>query len=244
MYDIMGCMNFKENPLLLIIDFILKPFTNTFLQRIKTNKPVVETINLYKDKKFIPIRFWDAPFIEVERLVPESGFVIDLGCGEGVFTNFLGISSSARKVLGIEIDKRRIKFADRGIKNVSFEWGDATRVELPNAGTIILFHVLHHLLSRADQENIINRCVEKLNKDGKLIIVEVEPKFNLTYLLTWLTDHFIVPWLFEKRLYSPILFRNVKDWKEVIKRNNLSCKVINAQKGHPFTHIILECQKN
>lgn len=240
----MVCMNLKENILLTFFAFLLKPFTSNFIRRVKFNKTVSQTINLYKDDKFIPIRFWGAPFIEVEKLIPTEGFIVDLGCGEGVFTNFLGVSSAKRKVLGIEIDKQRLKKADRGIQNVSFRWGDVTKIKLPNVDTIILFHVLHHLNSQTEQESVINKCFNQLKSGGQLIIVEVEPKLSLTYIITWLTDHFIVPWLFERRLYSSIFFRKSSEWKKILKKTGFDCRVINAEKGHPFAHTIISCKSS
>lgn len=214
---------------------------------LKQNEAINKTIALYSNvgwkNIFSRIRFWDAPYIETEKLVPKKGFIVDLGCGEGIFTNFLGLSSVDRRVLGIEIDKKRIKDANRGLKNVSFQWGDVTRVQFPSCDTIVIFHVLHHLNSYSEQKNLIVKCFNQLKRGGKLIIVEVEPKFSFIYCVTWLTDHFIVPWLFEKRLYSPIFFRKSSDWRRIISKNNFSCTIINAQKGHPFTHVILECQK-
>lgn len=214
----------------------------------KENTAVGNTISLYTKLGwkgiFAKIRFWDAPYMETEKLIPKKGLVVDLGCGEGIFANFLALSSSTREVLGIEIDRTRLKIADRGVPNTKFQWGDATKVELPNADTIILFHVLHHFNSYLSQENVLNRCFNRLKHGGKLIIVEVEPKPSVKYFVTWLTDHFLVPILFERRFYSPIYFRKNDQWHKVLVKNGFSCKVINVEHGHPFTHIILECKKN
>lgn len=192
---------------------------------------------------FVKIRFWDAPYIEVEKLIPKEGKILDLGCGEGIFTNFLGLASDKRKILGIEIDKKRLRIANRGVKNVTFAWGDATTVTIPKANAIVLFHLLHHLNSYKDQEKVIEMCFNQLKKNGKLVIIEAEPEFSIKYLITWLTDHFIVPWLFERRFYSPIFFRHRREWKKVLARMGFSCRINRADAGHPFTHIILECKK-
>ena len=213
----------------------------------KKNSVISQIINLYSGSGwkslFTKIRFWDAPYLIVEKMIPQKGYIIDLGCGEGIFSNFLGISSKGRKVLGIEVDINRLKVANHGIKNVTFKWGDATKIKLPFADTIILFHVLHHLNSYEAQESVIDNCLRKLKKGGKLIIVEVEPKISFRYFITWLTDHFIVPILFEKRLYSQIFFRNSNEWKKFIHERDFKCNITLAEKGYPFTHVILECQK-
>lgn len=209
---------------------------------------IEKTINYYDlegwKKWFSKIRFWDAPFVEVEALLPKEGFIVDLGCGEGIFTNFLGLSSPSRKILGVEIDEERLSQANHSLPNVSFKYGDVTKVKLPKSDAIILVHVLHHLTSFTDQEKVLIESCRALKNSGKLIIVEVEPKFSLKYFVTWFTDHFLVPWLFERKLYSPIFFRASEEWIRLLKRLGFACKVIAAEKGKPFTHVIIDCTKD
>ncbi len=181
--------------------------------------------------------------MEVEKIVPKKGSIVELGCGEGLFSNFLAVSETKRRVFGIEIDKNRLMNADKGVKNASFSYGDITKITVPSCDTIVLFHVLHHLHSYASQHNLLSRCAQALKKNHQLIVVEVEPLFSIKYLTTWFTDHFLVPWLFEKRFYSPIFFRSPEDWKELLVGLGFEVKVKRYQKGMPFSHIVYECTK-
>lgn len=233
-----------EQLLLTIIDFFLKPFTQRFLKEIRENNMVMQVLHLYSENKFVPIRFWDSPFIEVERIVPKKGVIVDLGCGEGIFTNFLGVSSPIRKVIGIEIDSKRLQEANKDIANVSFKKGDATHIALPSCDAIILFHLLHHLHLYEEQEVVIKNCLRSLKEKGKLIIVEVDKKPTFKYLISWFTDCFIVPWLFEKRFYTPVHYRSRYEWLKIIKELGYSCTVTSAEKSKPFTHIIIVCKKS
>ena len=205
-----------------------------------------ETIKLYADagwkRWFSRIRFWDAPYIEVEKLVPQKGTIVDLGCGEGIFTNYLGLAGNHRKILGIEIDRRRLVQADRKLKNVSFKRGSAVTALLPKCDCIILFHLLHHLHSYRDQEKVLLKVKKTLNKGGMLIIVEVDIKPSIKYLVAWFTDHFLVPWIFERRLYSPIYFRKRKDWINLLNEMGFSVKAKSAEKRMPFSHIVFTCE--
>lgn len=206
------------------------------------NDLVDKTIFLYQSLRwkglFAKIRFWDAPYIEVEKNIPKFGKIYDVGCGEGIFSNFLGIISSKRKILGVEIDKERLAFADRGLKNVIFAYGNALAFRPNNADCIILFHVLHHLSSFEDQIKVLKNCHKGLKKSGQLIIVEVDIKPTFKYFLSWVTDHFLVPILFEKKIYSPIYFRKRQEWINLLKKLGfrVSCKDVSA--GKPFSHII------
>ncbi|MBI3397178.1 class I SAM-dependent methyltransferase [Candidatus Woesebacteria bacterium] len=206
-----------------------------------------KTVGLYSNSSwkrwFSKIRFWDAPYLEVEKLVPKRGLIIDLGCGEGVFTNFLATCSSTRKVIGIEIDKKRLSQADHGIKNVKFMFGSATLKPFPSSDCFILFHVLHHLKSYADQEKVLTKVYKSLKKDGKLIVVEVNPNFSIKYLIAWFTDHFLVPVLFENRVYSEIFFRSEKEWTDLFKKIGFKTVIYDQSEGKPFSHITYVCKK-
>lgn len=204
-----------------------------------------QVIQLYRNKSytslFSHIRFWDAPYSEVERIIPKNGTIVELGCGEGLFSNFLAISGPNRNIVGIEIDKHRLKNADKKVKNAVFRFGDITKSKIPEANTIVLFHVLHHLHSYEAQEQLIIRCKKALKPKGALVIVEVDPVFSYKYLITWFTDHFLVPWLFEGRLYSPIFFRSQRNWQTLFKKLGFRSKKTLCDKGKPFSHILYVC---
>lgn len=215
---------------------------------MKYEEDIKQTISLYSNsgwkKWFSKIRFKDAPYLEVIDLVPKKGMLVELGSGEGIFTNFMGITSKDRKVVGVEIDKTRFTQASRGIANVKFVHSDATTYKIPKCDAIVLFHLLHHLTSYREQEKLLKNCFDSLKKGGKLIIVEVNIKPTLKYLIAWLTDHLLVPWIFEKRFYSQIFFRRKNEWIELLKNigfAKLTSK--EAEKGKPFSHIILDCTK-
>lgn len=205
-----------------------------------------KTLKLYKEtgikSLFSKIRFWDAPYFEVEKIIPKSGSIYDLGCGEGFFVNFLALTSKRRNLTGVEIDKKRLAIADRGLKNTTFRVGNVTAFRPKPTDCIVLFHVLHHLLSFKDQEKTLKNCFNGLKKNGKLIIVEVDIKPTFKYFLSWVTDHFLVPILFEKRFYSPIYFRKKNAWISLLKNHGFKVLSKSAEKGKPFSHVVFVCE--
>lgn len=194
---------------------------------------------------FAKIRFWDSPYREVEKLISKKGVIVDLGCGEGVFSNYLALTSFKRKVFGFDIDKKRVSIADRGLKNTVFENANVLNVDIPKADTIILFHLLHHLNSFFDQEKLLKKCINSLNSGGRIVVVEIDVKPTLKYLTTWFTDHFLVPWIFEGKFYSPdITFRNKKGWVEIFNQLKLKYRNYDYEKRKPFTHTVFVCTRN
>lgn len=207
--------------------------------------PRKQAINLYQYKgweKFLSnFKFWEEPYEVVEKMLPEKGLVVDLGCGEGLLSNYLALSSDNRKILGYELDPERLKRANKGIKNTSFKVGNAVTMSYPKADVFILFHVLHHLPSFEAQKEVLEKIKKTLNAGGKLIIVDVYMEPSIKYLAAWVADHFLVPWVFEKRFYTRAYFRQKKDWLQLLKSLGYNVKVTMEVKGRPFPNIIFEC---
>ena len=202
-------------------------------------------INLYANNGWevflSKFKFWEEPYEVVDKMVPREGRVTDLGCGEGLLSNYLAISSPKRKVIGYELASERLAVAKKGIKNASFTVGDIVNVSYPKTDSIVLFHVLHHLPSKIAQEKVIKKAKNSLKKNGKLIIVEVHVKPTIKYVLAWIADHFLVPWVFEKRFYTKAYFRKEGEWVSLLKKMGFSIKITEETSGRPFPNIIFEC---
>lgn len=204
-----------------------------------------ETIDLFENnwwEKFLSnFKFWEEPYEVVEKMLPKSGIIIDLGCGEGLLSNYLAIASSERKITGIELDPERLARAKKGIENISFKVGDIVKSAYPKGDVFILFHVLHHLPSTFAQEEVLKRIKNNLKPGGKLIVVEVYVEPSIKYLAAWFADHFLVPWVFEKRFFTRAYFRKERDWKDLLNRLGYNTKSTLEVKGRPFPNIIFEC---
>ena len=213
----------------------------------KAQKNLQKTMKLYEgdgfNELFSVIRVWDAPYEEINKLVPRSGKVIDLGSGDGILANYLALSSSKRKVVGVEINKNRISEADKGVENAKFKYGDILKQKLPKSDCILLTHVLHHLPSKRDQEIALRNIKKSLKKNGKLIIVEIVEKPRLKYWFTWLTDAFTVPILFEGKLYDfNFHYRKENEWLYLLNDMGFKIKTTNPHFGKPFSHVIFSCE--
>lgn len=231
----------------IFLQSILKIFLTPFLKEEK-NPYLNKIINLYKKDGFAAffakVRIWDSPFEQVERFVPKKGLIIDLGCGDGFFSNYLAIKSPLRKIVGVEINRNRIKIADKGFKNTKFITGDVTKKKIKSADTILMFHLLHHLLAPLDQIDLIKDCVRKLSKGGKLIIIEVDTKPIHKYLFSNLTDKVIVPILFERKFFDfNIHYRSAIEWRDILAKHGLKTTILRADKDKPFSHIIIQAKK-
>lgn len=205
-----------------------------------------QAIDLYAGntwEKFLShFKFWEEPYEVVEKMLPLKGTLTELGCGEGLLTNYLAISSPKRKIIGYELVPERLELGKKGIKNTKYEVGDIVNVPFPKSDVFILFHVLHHLPGKEAQETVLSKVKKTLNKNGKLIIVDVHVKPTFKYLAAWIADHFLVPWVFEKRFYTRAYFRKKDEWLNLLKKIGFKVKVSEETAGRPFPNIIFECE--
>ncbi len=221
------------------LGFIVATFTGYDPANTRKEEETVRKLygNLGRVSVFTTIRFWTGSFVQVERYVPREGRILDLGCGYGIFANFLALCSIERNVLGIDTDAKKIKFADRKVPNTSFRVGDATKMHMRGFDAILLLDVLHHLNSYADQEKLIDSCVTMLKSGGKLFIVDVhnDPLWKLA--LARLTDAVMYPG-------QPVFYRYKSNMLSLLRRRFGQTRVVcHALSYNPFPHQVYICQK-
>jgi len=232
--------------LMFLIEVFFKLYFFVF-GKPKMSKDLNKAIDLYKGNGFSSlfkmIRVWDAPYQEIEKLVPKSGEIIDLGSGDGLMANYLGISSKKRKVFGIELNKSRLIESDKDAKNVRFKVGDILKSKIYKVDAILLIHVFHHLPSYESQIEILEACKRNLNKNGKLIVAEIIQRPFIKYVFTYITDMLILPIVFNNKLFdSQIFYRTDSDWKKLFKKHGFKVKTTYPHQGKPFSHVLYECQ--
>lgn len=202
-------------------------------------------ISLYASnlwEKFLSnFKFWEEPYEVVEKMLPKKGIITELGCGEGLLTNYLALVAAKRKIIGYEIVPERLARAKKGIKNASYAIGDIVKIPFPKSDVFILFHVLHHLPGKLVQEKVLEKVKRNLKKNGKLVIVDVHVTPTLKYIAAWIADHFLVPWVFEGRFFTRAYFRKEEEWVNLLKKIGFNVTVSEATRGRPFPNIIFEC---
>ncbi len=123
----------------------------------------------------------------VERYVPRHGFVVDLGCGHGLFANVLAEAGPGRRVLGIDIDERKIAVARGtidGREGLRFEVGDIIHELPPHCDAITIVDVLY-LLTPSDQEAVLRKAAQALAPNAPLVVKAQERATSARYALTY-----------------------------------------------------------
>ena len=120
----------------------------------------------------------------VDRYVPTHGFIVDLGCGHGLFANLLAEAAPGRRVLGIDIDERKIAVARstvQGRESLRFEVGNIIREPAPRCDAVTVVDVLY-LLSPVDQEAVLRNAASALAENAPLIVKAQERTASARYL--------------------------------------------------------------
>ena len=99
-------------------------------------------------RSYVYIRIFTAPLFEIEKYVPKSGHILDVGCGSGIFSNILCIMSKDRSVIGFDASTKRIELAKNTIRNgelLSFYVQDVSNVNFNSFSIITIVDLLHHI---------------------------------------------------------------------------------------------------
>ena len=85
--------------------------------------------------------------------IKDGDTLLDVGCGNGSVSIDIALAKSNTKIIGIDINKNNINFAEKlkdkySLKNINFIYGNVIDQENINADVVILSNVLEHIEDR------------------------------------------------------------------------------------------------
>ncbi len=168
----------------------------------------------------------------ISRLISPNNIVLEIGCGEGVFLNYLNNKSKSNNLTGIDINKNKINIAKRTslYNKIQFINKDIFDFHITNIDIVIMSDFLHHI-SYEKQKKLITFIKKGLNKNGILIIKEIDRKFSFRYFLSYLSDHI----LYRDKIY----FLKSKELINLLHKNNF--KVIRKNLFNLFSTKLYIC---
>ncbi len=198
-----------------------------------------EIINKYKFKGPI-IEFYVKIKLRLEQnyrlindIIPKQGEILDLGCGMGILTNMLSLTSEKRFIKGIDYDDDKITLAKNTIsenqKNIEFECADLINYEPSFYDVFILYDVLHYIPSKY-QKTLIEKYIEKLNPNGMIIIREGDKDLKKKHFMTKVSEFFSTKLGFNKTK-DKLSFISGTMIDDIAKENNMELEIIDCLKG-------------
>ena len=188
-------------------------------------------------KVYSYLRFLILPVKNIDKIVPKSGKITDYGCGFGIVSCYLGLSSINRKIIGIEYNSERIKKArliGRDIKNVKFKVGDASKNKIVKSDVHLLIDVVHHI-PYDSQVSLLNNIIKSMDKNSLIIIKDIDKKPFLKYLWNYMHDKIMT-------LNDKLYFRNREWFESFFKERKMKTKIIRCDNLF-YSHFIITARK-
>lgn len=173
-------------------------------------------------KFFLFLRILLTPYQKMGNELPKKGRILDQGCGHGLFSVQLALSSKDRVVVGIDHDEKRIDLANsvaKKISNLEFHKGSFAISYEDRAQTfegVALIDVLHYF-SKEDQLSILKNAYEVLKPGGTVVFREVNPNAGFISKINFLWEKIATFSKFTKSKNEVNLtFRLPNDWEKLL----------------------------
>ena len=180
----------------------------------------------------------------VERYVPKQGFIVDLGSGHGLFACVLRESASTRRVLGIDLDPRKVEVARSAIQDTQwlrFEVGDIVLTPPPKCDAVTIVDVLY-LLNFEQQEQVLRNAGSALGEGAPLIVKAQERRRDPRYALTYLQEMVTVSLGFTRGGRDRFYFPSREEALAMFERSGFLVDVLEMPK-RPYTDVVYLARK-
>jgi len=118
----------------------------------------------------------DPVFRQLAQLLPLVGPVVDVGCGRGQASLLINALQPGLAQIGLDWDEKKLDLARAACtpnERIKFVRADVREADLPAAGTLILFDILHYS-DLAAQDVLLERAVRALLPGGRLLVRELD----------------------------------------------------------------------
>jgi len=188
-----------------------------------------------------------------QGLLPESGRLLDAGCGQGMLLTALAVTRepevsarwpadwpkppAALELTGIERDPKdaeRARAALRGAGRIVT--ADLREAILPRSDVVALVDVIHYL-EPAAQETLLRRVCAALAPGGLLLLRICDADAGVRAVLTRAGDHLGV---FTRRgRVGRLHLRSAAAWSALLRGAGLTVEAVPMAEGTPFANVLL-----
>lgn len=192
-----------------------------------------------RPKIYFYLRMLMLPILDIHKNLPKKGKILDLGCGNGGISLILANFSTQRRLIGWDLDETRVRDAiKRNSQNrhILFSVKNVVTSRIPKINGVIASDFLHHLLKK-DQEIVIKKIYASLEKNGVLVIKEIDQDDFIRYELSKFWDRLLYP---NDRTY----YRGQKKWTELLEKIGFSVFSKNCVFWFPGSTKLFICKKS
>ena len=177
---------------------------------------------------------------EIGQYLPETGPVLDIGCGFGLFSLYYAATAPRRFVRGIDVSARRIAIARRAagrlsIANVTYAEGDAREFKGDGEfAAAYMLDIVHHI-PPATVPPLLQALRRSLGRDGVLLVKDVDSRPAPKRWFTWLLDRAMAP-ATPVHYWSADALTAALDRAGFVVRRHLMVDLL------PYPHVLYVCE--
>ncbi len=214
--------------------------------RLVADSPRRRVVGLYRgapltDRVHVAVRWATCPFPAVAAQLPGTGRILEVGCGHGVLSLYLALTSPDRQVVGVDVDEDKLAVARTaaGAEGLAATFEVVAGAELP-AGPwagIAIVDVLY-LLSADHQRKLLRSCADLLVPGGVLAVKEMAlvPRWKATWNRVQETASVKVLGITEG---SELTFLAPADMAAAMAEGGLTVRDRPIHRGYPHPHHLL-----
>jgi trans-aconitate methyltransferase len=163
--------------------------------------------------------------------LPEQGIISDLGCGFGFMAYMLQQMAPQRKITAYDHDLDKIETARHcALKNENIEFihSDISQMEFIKSDAFLLIDTLHYL-PFGEQEKLLRKCIDQLNKGGCMIIRDADANMKKKHLGTRISEIFSTgigfnkTWQGERKLF----FAPREKYLDIFSQYKLNVEIVD-----------------
>jgi 2-polyprenyl-3-methyl-5-hydroxy-6-metoxy-1,4-benzoquinol methylase len=179
----------------------------------------------------------------LDLALPETGRVLDVGCGFGLWSSYFSLVAPQRSIVGVDISERRVEVArdvkrKLGLERNEYRVGtvEGSGVEGPFDGIVVL-DVLHHVAPE-HQRPMLEHLVSLLAPGGVLIVKDITTDSPFKLKFTEILDRVMVGF------DEPLAYRHHHDWSDELEALGLSTRVVRVSDVLPYPHVVLVARRD
>jgi len=212
-----------------------------------SNKDIAEIISVY-DSKIVKAYCWGRFKImhqqfldEIGQYLPESGQILDMGCGFGLFSLYYAKKFPGLSIIGIDINEARIQMARKAatvlsLSNVRYEIADAITYECSTTlNGAYMLDIVHHI-SPETVRPLVRKIHALLHPGSRLIIKDVKTAPAYKRWFTFLLDKLLDP-------QAPLNYWKEQDMTDLLIAAGFEVFRHAMVDILPYPHILYICQK-
>lgn len=188
--------------------------------------------------KIIHLRFLE----EIEQYLPNTGTILDLGCGFGLFSLYMAACKPHAHIMGLDINARRLQIARASarqleIHNASFVQYDLRywRPEQMISGAYAL-DIFHHLPIE-NGNRLLNDLFARLEPGGRFLLKDIDTLPRPMLWFTYLLDALMSP-------RDNFNYRSASAWQRQLAATGFAPIYLHyLWDVLPYPHILLICDK-